>query len=62
MTDRILCDAIVDPLKGEPGNWLVTVTGAGAAKGKVRIYALQGKTEDDAAKAGIAAFVEEMSR
>ncbi len=61
---RVLCDAVVDPLKPDEGgqfaNFLVTVSGRGEHDGVSRVYIMREQVEDEAAKEAIRQFVEEM--
>lgn len=59
-TGRILCNAIVDKVRGgSVPLWEVEVNGL-APHDHRRVYQIEGKTDTVAAQAGIARFVDEM--
>lgn len=63
MEGRILASAILDVMSDEGGGvalYRVTVTGAGAAVGKKKVYEVRDTTQDSAAMGAIATFTEEV--
>ena len=63
MNDRILASAVLDVIKDEGGNvalYRVTVTGAGAASGRTKVYHIREDSEDSAAMEAIHRFTEEV--
>lgn len=63
MNNRILASAVLDAISDEGGNvatYRITVTGAGAASGRTKVYEIREDNEDSAAMEAIHRFTEEV--